>query len=260
MARLDFFLISETLLDIYEDSSIKNSYRSDHAPINLKLIISKHKKGKGNWILNSLLTDITLKNKIEQELELVICTYACTPYNQEFVKNHFKNIELDFTIEIELPWEVLQAQLRYIIITYAADKKRKQNENELILKKEISSMEEHLISQINNKTWVQKLNEKKNELEEIRQYKLQGALVRSRWQNNNLGEKPSKFFLNLENKNFISKHIRELKDGNTSINNPKKILEEMRKFYENLFKKKDSVDIKETSLKIIEEKLNHIND
>ena len=36
MARLDFFLISETLLDIYGDSSINNCYRSDHSPVNLK--------------------------------------------------------------------------------------------------------------------------------------------------------------------------------------------------------------------------------
>ena len=75
MARLNFILISETLLDIYGDSNIKNSYKSDHSPVNLIINISKHEKGKGNWkINNSLLLDLTLKEKIEKEIELVICT------------------------------------------------------------------------------------------------------------------------------------------------------------------------------------------
>ena len=261
MARLDFFLISESLLDIYGDSSIKNSYKSDHAPINLKLIISKHKKGKGAWKLNnSLLLDQNLREKIEDEIELIMCTYACTPYNQEYVRKIFKNIEIEFIIKIDLLWEVLLAQLRYIIMKYAANKKRMQNENETKLKKEIFIMEEKLVQEIDNEIWVKNLEKKKEELEEIRQYKLQGALIRSRWQDNTLGEKPTKFFLNLENKNFISKHIRELKIENNIIHSPMKILEEMRKFYNNLFRKKENIDINKTNLEKIGEKLPKLKD
>ena len=142
VGRLDFFLISEALLDIYWDSSIKYSYRSDHSPINLKLIVSKYKKGKGNWKLNnSLLNDRDLKEKIEVELELIVCTYACTPYSQDFVINNFKEIEIEFMIEIELLWEVLQAQLRNLLMSYAANKKRKQRSKESKLTNEISEME-----------------------------------------------------------------------------------------------------------------------
>ena len=105
MARLDFFLITEYLLDIYGDSTIENSYRSDHAPINLKLIVSIHKNGRGSWKLNnSLLLETDLKLKIEEELEVNISTYACTPYNPEFVKNNYKKVEIDFMINIELLW------------------------------------------------------------------------------------------------------------------------------------------------------------
>ena len=95
MARLDFFLITESLLNIYGDSNIKMSYRSDHSPINLKLIISKHSRGKGSWKLNnSLLLIKDLKRKIEDEIELVISTYACTPYNPEFIKKYYKEEEI----------------------------------------------------------------------------------------------------------------------------------------------------------------------
>ena len=261
MARLDLFLISEPLLDIYGDLSIKNCYRSDHSPINLKLITSKHRKRQGNWKLNnSLLSDLTLQKKIEEEIELIICTYACTPYNQEYVKKNYKNIKFEFIIKIELLWEVLQAQLRHILITYAAKKKRKRKEDEIKLVKEISIMEENITININNEEGKLQLKEKNKQLEEIRQHKLEGALVRSRWQHNFWGEKPTKFFLNLKNKNFISKHIRELKQGNKTINKPDEILEEMRSFYASLFKNRKNSLIEDTQLRHIENKLHKLND
>ena len=58
-----------------------------------------------------------------------------------------------------------------------------------------------------------------------------------------MGENPSSYFLNLENKIFISKHIRELTVDNESIKNPDQILEKMRQFYENLYKEQKNTDI-----------------
>ena len=260
MARLDYFFISETLLDIYANSEIKCSYRSDHSPINLKLNISKHKRGRGNWKLNnSLLLDLELKNKIEKEIELIVSTYACTPYHPEFIKNNYKELNLDFMINIELLWEVLHAQLRSIIIPYSSKKKRNQNNKEITLKREIEILEKNLPDNINNETWTENLKRKKIELEEIRKYKLQGALFRSRWQNNCVGEKPSKIFLNLENKIFVSKHIRELKTENKVLRDPSDILEEMRTYYENLYRKQNNRDIENTSLNNMKERLPKLN-
>ena len=86
MARLDYFYISETLLDIYADSNIRSSYRSDHCPIKLNFFISKSEKGKGVWkINNSLLLDEELTLLINKEIHLAVSTYACTPYNPDFV-------------------------------------------------------------------------------------------------------------------------------------------------------------------------------
>ena len=128
------------------------------------------------------------------------------------------------------------------------------------LEKQIEHLEGELIHQINNDSWVQNLKEKQIELEKIRDHKLQGVLIRSRWQLDKLGEKPSKFFLNLENKNFVSKHIRELKLGNKTINNPNNILEEMSNFYGHLYKKKNVEEISGTSFKNIDNKLKKLND
>ena len=59
-----------------------------------------------------------------------------------------------------------------------------------------------------------------------------------------LEEKPNKSFLNLENSNFISQDIKELfTSKNIKITEPNLILEEMRVFYEDLYTKKDIINI-----------------
>ena len=211
LARLDFFLISETLLDIYSNSIIKPSYKSDHCPVQLEIFISKTNKGKGLWKLNnSLLMDEELTTLINKEIELTVSIYACTPYHPNFVKNYMFD-EIDLMIDIDLFWGVLQAQLRGIIITYASKKKRKQDSLEHKLIKDIERESEEIHLHITDTEWMDRFRKKKKDLEDIREHKLRGALVRARLQQFTEGEKPSKFFLNLENRNFISKHIRELK-------------------------------------------------
>ena len=261
LARLDFFLLSESLLDIYSSSSILPSYKSDHSPISLNLFISKHPRGKGIWKLNnSLLQDNELKTKIVEEIELITATYACTPYNPNFVKQ-FRTENLDLMINIELFWNVLFAQLRGLIIEYASKKKKKNQQNEIALKKKIESLDrlEHL--HVNDIAWVDKLESLKQELENIREIKLSGTLIRSRAQYISSNEKPSKFFLNLENNNFVSKHIRELKVGNKDIQNPDKILEEMFSFYQTLYNSVPTINIEDsTRFKNISQNMPHLNE
>ena len=63
-------------------------------------------------------------------------------------------------------------------------------------------------------------------------------MIRARIQWINEGERPSKYFCKLENKNFVEKTIKkvELNDG-TLVTDQKKILMSVRDFYEKLFKK-----------------------
>ena len=121
-ARLDFFLVSESLLDIYADSKIKSGYRSDHNPIQLQLYISKTKKGKGVWKINNslILLDEALTTNINKEIELTVSIYACTPYHPDFVKKYTTE-NIDLMIDIDLFWEVMQAQIRGQIMTRKKD-------------------------------------------------------------------------------------------------------------------------------------------
>ena len=69
---------------------------------------------------------------------------------------------------------------------------------------------------------------------------MKGHAIRSRSQWLHDGEKPTKFFCNLENKHYVEKTIKKLilPDG-TEINEQKDILNAVRDFYKNLFSNKD---------------------
>ena len=260
LARLDFFLISETLLDIYANSEIKQSYKSDHSPVQLEIFISKTQKGKGIWKLNnSLLLDEELNTLINKEIQLTVSIYACTPYHPDFIQNYTtQNIE--FMINIDLFWEVLQGQLRGVIISYASKKKRNNGNREKQLKTEIEEKTKEIHQNISDQAWMNDFKRKEEELIELREHKLKGALIRARWQQITEGEKPSKYFLNLENRNFVSKHIREIKKGTININNPKEILEEMKIFYESLYKNQQTDSLEESNYKHLADKMPKLNE
>ena len=80
------------------------------------------------------------------------------------------------------------------------------------LEKEIESLEKKLD---NDKVKV--IEEKQNELEKIRNQKLRGSYIRSRAKWIEEGEKPSKYFCNLESQNFINKQISKLELENGQI-------------------------------------------
>ena len=63
-------------------------------------------------------------------------------------------------------------------------------------------------------------------------------LIRSRANWLEYGEKPSKFFLNLESKHTINKNITELETERGKITDQNEVLLEVQDFYKNLYKKK----------------------
>ena len=124
---------------------------------------------------------------------------------------NYKNGLPELIITIEQFWEVLLTKLRETLISYAANSKRKriQRENKLI--KEFEDLDHLFILNMTDKVLEQEITKKNKELEELRDIKLKGAFKRSRSLMFSQEEKPNKLFLNLENSNYISKNIKELK-------------------------------------------------
>ena len=81
----------------------------------------------------------------------------------------------------------------------------------------------------------------KEELQNIRKNKMQGVLVRSRAKIIEEDEKPTTFFCNLEKYNYTSKIVPKLEtDDGKIITDQHEILNETKKFYENLYASKIS--------------------
>ena len=82
-------------------------------------------------------------------------------------------------------------------IKYSSEKKKKAQKEEMGLEKEIERLEQEINNNLlytayNN---MQLLEQKKNSLVNIRRNKIEWAMLRSKCKYQDLGEKPSKYFL-----------------------------------------------------------------
>ena len=92
------------------------------------------------------------------------------------------------------------------------------------LEDEIKLLEEH----INNMN-LEQLETKKHELEELWKEKLKGHYVRSRAKWIEEGEKPTKYFYNIESRNYHSKLITKIElDNGEQITDQSQILQETK--------------------------------
>ena len=88
MSRLDFFLVSDDLLNFINASEIIPGYRTDHSAVTLKLQFSAHSRGRGYWKFNnSLLHDKECVKLIKENIEVVKQQYAASPYDRNFVSS-----------------------------------------------------------------------------------------------------------------------------------------------------------------------------
>ena len=114
---------------------------------------------------------------------------------------------------------------------------RLKKEQETSLINQITVLERKIDKNPENKRiYLNDLEQLNNELIELRSVKLKGHQIRSRYQHYKEWEKPSKYFLNLEKKNYLNKNISELITKNKIIiNDSKSILKEQASFYRDLF-------------------------
>ena len=241
-ARLDFFIIHESLFQYVTNTDIIPGYRTDHSAIILKLKFQNNERGKGYWKFNnSLLKDSQYIDKIKKIIEDVKQTYATNLNPDEMIPNQ----DLQFSINDQLFLETLLMMIRGDTIKYSSIKKKLSCKEEQSLEKEIKDLEDNIntnFSHIINEQF-NTLAQKKDRLEEIRKAKIQGVMLRSRVRYEELGEKPTKYFFNLENRQFTNKVMNKIIDENgDEYTKTKDVLNCQKRFYENLYNDINIID------------------
>ncbi len=235
MGRLDYFLISNTLIPFTNECKILPGYRTDHSLITTVLKFTKQTKPNPFWKFNnSLLKDVSFISEIKSTILETKKYYAASPYNQENI-GLIENKDLILSINPQLFFEMLLLNIRSKSISFAAAKKKEQISLINTLQNEIADMEN-----LDQMGLSEKIEEQKEKLREIREQNLEGTLVRAKARWIEEGEKPTKYFCNMENRHYTSKFMKSLttKD-NKQINETKDILNEVKSFYEDLYTSRD---------------------
>lgn len=240
MARLDFFLLSKEMMSVLESVKILPGHKSDHSMIKICLNFDKIDQGRGYWKFNnSLLKDNVyceiIKNKIKETVKMYSVN-ECDFEGIHFETHNFENHE--FSINDQLFFDTLLTLIRGETISYSSMKKKKSRKCEEKLEIEINKLESDLGHSGDTRNTLEELEYKKSCLEDLRKQKIEESVLRSKLNWMEFGEKPSKFFLNLEKRNFINRQMKKLIDEEGNAIQDKNILFETHRFYSHLYEKK----------------------
>ena len=215
-SRLDFCLIDRAIESWVKNITYKDGYRSDHMAISLEIDQYTTCRGSGIWkINNQILSDTEFVVRMNEKLI-------------EILNNYPKLSKRD-------KWEMIK--LESIGLAQKYSKERASNFRNVISMLE-QKIEEYETSDNTNPL----LDKTKQDLQELIAERTNGAIFRSKATWYNEGEKTSKYFLNLEKSKSRAKNMSALlKDDATVITSPVEILNEQKNFYQELYKKDESV-------------------
>ena len=218
-SRLDYWLISSHLLYDLDTTDIYPSIKTDHSLIQISLTLKQSiERGRGLWKLNnSLLKDEVYVEKIKTFLG------NCN--------EKYRGIE-----NRALVWDAIKCEIRGITISYSIAKCKQQRKYINDLKLELKELE---IKLDNKENVIESYSSTKNELEKYEEEILQGTIIRSRAKWIEDGEKCSKYFLQLEKRNYKSKCIKTLCKDKQMLTEHNEILDECKRFYETLYTEND---------------------
>ena len=222
-ARLDFFLVSDSILNKCLACEILPGYRSDHSRVSLRLNLSSQPRGRGVWKFNcSLLKDLDYLNVIKELIIETIINYSCPIYSDEYIRNQEARQDIHMTINDALFLETLLMNIRSKTISYSinAAKERKANENHILI-----ALEELEAKSSPTSNDINEIRDRQTELQNLRSPTIQGSIIRSRARWYEEGEKgSSSYFLKLEKRHFESKLISCLNVGERTVNSSTEIL------------------------------------
>ena len=245
-ARLDYFLISNSLFPFIKKASMEAGILSDHSITTIEIDFRNFQRGRGFWKFNnSLLKDLEYLKRIKNSIKKVIKTYATNDITENFIDEaspeQLQNIPC--TINPQLLYDMIQLEIRGETIKYSAAIKKEKNSTQLKLLHQLEELEAQAGPDTPDATEL--LQSTRAELENIFRLEAEGAAVRARAKYKLDGEKATRLFCNLEKYNGTQKFIPQLiidENGTKKVLDKQNEIElETKKFYTKLFSNHDHV-------------------
>ena len=221
-SRIDFFLMAKNLTKSVKKTEIYPSIAPDHNAIFISLsCVNETPRGPGFWKFNNTLL------KDESYVSIVRETYTNTLRYYEQVSDKC------------LLWELIKMEIRNTTISYTKHKAKMSRDRAKDIRQQLEQLDEIICkdffaSDINQV--LQCYDSLKSELQSLYEDKGKHAMFRAkcRWVEN--GERPTKYFFNLEKRNYNKKTISELRlqDESTTCNE-KEILDQIEAYFKNLY-------------------------
>ena len=247
-SRLDYFLISRSLLPYIESSDILPGVHSDHSIISVEIDFSKFKRGKGFFKFNnSLNRDKEYVDLIHNTIKDTVRLYAEDVYDQNFFQiatpEQLQNVIL--TINPQLFLESLLLEIRGKTIGYCAWKKKINQEKQTMVLHRLEVLEMLSDRHPLDEDIKRQVQQTREEVDRFIEEESEAARCRARinWQLE--GEKPSKYFCNLEKHNAAQKYIPTLKvedrNGASKVISKQSDIEyEIYEYYQKLYKSQEN--------------------
>ncbi len=217
MARLDRFYVFKYHCSFFINSSIVPVGFSDHSLVVCTLKLSSVKLSSPYWHFNvSLLSDLKFKEAFK------------------FYWESFREQKGQFS-SLQEWWDIGKVNIKQLCQQYTLNVTKILSQSIKKLENEILEIQA-LIQETGNQDHLESFYLKKSALSDFYKRKAQGALVRSRFQNVEQLDVPSKFFFGLEKKNGQRRHIQNLRsETGVLLSNPVEMRERAVKFYKNLY-------------------------
>lgn len=227
-SRLDYFLISDTLLPRIRGTEIKPRYKSDHSRLELIINCEEFPRGRGLWKFNSLyLKDKDFLNMMN-----------------EAIKKFFEDRKNQDPIQV---WEAFKIEIKMVSSEYAKVKAQAKNRLIELLEHKLDKLDKKLQLEVNQekrKKILKDINRTQEFIVDEHEEKTKKIMFRSKCKYYIEGEKNTKYFLNLEKVRSNSRVVTAIRnDENIVITDPKVILREEKEFFKRLYRKEQEGEL-----------------